>query len=52
LPPEQREAVQARVVEERPYSEIAAAMSCSELVVRQRVSRGLRALRSHLKESR
>ncbi len=52
LPSEQREAVQARVVEERPYSEIAAEMSCSELVVRQRVSRGLRALRSHIKESR
>ncbi len=51
LPPEQRDAVVARVVNERPYSEIAGEMSCSELVVRQRVSRGLRALRSRIKES-
>jgi DNA-directed RNA polymerase specialized sigma24 family protein len=28
-----------------PYAEIADRMSCSELLVRQRVSRGLRALR-------
>ena len=52
LPPEQREAVLARVVKERPYSEIAAEMACSEMVVRQRVSRGLRTLRSRIKESR
>jgi RNA polymerase sigma factor (sigma-70 family) len=52
LPPEQREAVLARIVEERPYSEIASEMSCSELVVRQRVSRGLKSLRSQIKESR
>ena len=52
LPPEQREAVLARVVHERPYPEIAAEMACSELLVRQRVSRGLRALRSRIKESR
>jgi RNA polymerase sigma factor (sigma-70 family) len=52
LPSEQREAVLARVVEERPYSDIAREMCCSELLVRQRVSRGLRNLRSHIKESR
>ena len=52
LPPDQRDAVLARVVEERPYADIAAEMSCSELVVRQRVSRGLRTLRSRIKESR
>jgi len=52
LPPEQRDAVLARVVDERPYAEIAAEMSCSELVVRKRVSRGLKTLRSHIKESR
>lgn len=52
LPPEQRDAVVARVVDERPYAEIAAEMSCSELVVRKRVSRGLRTLRSQIKESR
>lgn len=45
LPPEQREAVIARIVEEQDYAEIAAAMQCSELVARKRVSRGLRALR-------
>jgi RNA polymerase sigma-70 factor (ECF subfamily) len=52
LPPDQRDAVLARVVEERPYAAIAAEMSCSEMLVRQRVSRGLRTLRSHIKESR
>jgi RNA polymerase sigma factor (sigma-70 family) len=52
LPPEQRDAVLARVVDERPYSEIAVEMSCSEMLVRQRVSRGLRHLRSQIKESR
>jgi RNA polymerase sigma factor (sigma-70 family) len=52
LPAQQRDAVLARVVDERPYPEIAAEMACSEMVVRQRVSRGLSALRSRLKESR
>ena len=52
LPPEQRDAVLARVVEERSYAEIAAQMSCSEMLVRQRVSRGLRNLRSQIKESK
>jgi len=52
LPPQQRDAVLARIVDERPYAEIAAEMSCSEMVVRQRVSRGLKALRSQIKESR
>jgi RNA polymerase sigma factor (sigma-70 family) len=52
LPPEQRDAVLARVVDERPYSDIAVEMSCSEMVVRQRVSRGLKTLRSRIKESR
>jgi RNA polymerase sigma-70 factor (ECF subfamily) len=52
LPAEQRDAVLARIVDERPYGEIAASMSCSELLVRQRVSRGLRTLRSRIEESR
>jgi RNA polymerase sigma-70 factor (ECF subfamily) len=52
LPVEQRDAVLARVVGERSYREIAAEMACSEMVVRQRVSRGLKALRSRLEESR
>jgi RNA polymerase sigma-70 factor (ECF subfamily) len=50
LPDALRDAVVARVVEEREYPEIAAQMRCSELVVRQRVSRGLRALRAQIKE--
>jgi RNA polymerase sigma-70 factor (ECF subfamily) len=48
LPAEQRTAVIERVVNERSYEEIAADLSCSESVVRQRVSRGLRTLRSEL----
>jgi RNA polymerase sigma factor (sigma-70 family) len=51
LPPGQRDAVLARVVHERPYAEIAEQMQCSELLVRQRVSRGLRALRAQMKET-
>jgi RNA polymerase sigma factor (sigma-70 family) len=48
LPADQREAVLARIVEERDYHEIAAGWSCSEAVVRKRVSRGLSALRRRL----
>jgi RNA polymerase sigma factor (sigma-70 family) len=51
LPADQRDAVLARVVQERGYDEIAASMACSELVVRQRVSRGLRSLRKQMKET-
>jgi RNA polymerase sigma factor (sigma-70 family) len=50
LPAEQREAVVARVVDERSYEEIAAELKCSNSVVRQRVSRGLRTMRSDLEE--
>ena len=49
LAPDQRDAVLARVVQERDYPEIASALACSEAVVRQRVSRGLAALRTRLK---
>jgi RNA polymerase sigma-70 factor (ECF subfamily) len=52
LPKAQRDAVLARVVEERPYTEIAERMACSEMVVRQRVSRGLRNLRTRMEELR
>jgi RNA polymerase sigma-70 factor (ECF subfamily) len=52
LPDEHRDAVLARVVDERSYAEIAAEMQCSEMLVRQRVSRGLKQLRSRIKESR
>lgn len=48
LPPEQRQAIEARVLGERGYAEIAGELRCSEAVVRQRVSRGLRALRTRL----
>jgi RNA polymerase sigma factor (sigma-70 family) len=41
LPPAEREAVIARVVDERDYSEIASAVSASPAAVRQRVKRGL-----------
>lgn len=44
LPLEQRQALQMRVVEERPYPEIADRLSVSEQVVRARVSRGLKRL--------
>lgn len=48
LPDEQRQAVNARIVEELEYAEIAGELRCSEAVVRQRVSRGLRTLRRKL----
>ena len=50
LPDDQREAVRAHVLDERPYEEIATQLGCSESVVRQRVSRGVRAMRARLKE--
>ncbi len=37
LPPAQREAIDARVLREEPYAEIASQLGCSESVVRQRV---------------
>jgi RNA polymerase sigma factor (sigma-70 family) len=48
LPHGQRRAIEARVLGERDYAEIAGKLQCSEAVVRQRVSRGLRALRTRL----
>jgi len=50
LPDAQREAVLARVVDEREYADIAASLDCSEAVVRQRVRRGLGRLRRDLAE--
>jgi RNA polymerase sigma-70 factor (ECF subfamily) len=38
------------VIEERSYREIAGRLRCSEAVVRQRVSRGLRRLRKQIGE--
>ena len=48
LPPEQREAVRAHVLEDRAYGDIAVEAETSEAVVRKRVSRGLGALRAKL----
>jgi RNA polymerase sigma factor (sigma-70 family) len=48
LPREQQDAIEARILDEREYAEIAGELRCSEAVVRQRVSRGLRALRTRL----
>ncbi|HEY2536286.1 MAG TPA: sigma-70 family RNA polymerase sigma factor [Solirubrobacteraceae bacterium] len=50
LPDEQREALRLRVLEDLPYSEIAARMSTTQNTVRARVSRGLRALNAALKD--
>jgi RNA polymerase sigma-70 factor (ECF subfamily) len=50
LPDQQRRAVLARVVDDRAYDEIATELHCSAQVVRQRVSRGLRTLRTQLEE--
>jgi len=44
LPAEQHEAVELRVIEELSYAEIASVLGVTQPVVRQRVSRGLRAL--------
>lgn len=51
MPKHERDAVVARVLHERPYHEIAAAINTSELVVRKRVSRGLARLRKGLTNS-
>jgi RNA polymerase sigma factor (sigma-70 family) len=51
LPVDQREAVRGRVLDDRSYRELAVSLQCSESVVRQRVSRGLRSLRERLERS-
>ena len=48
LPPEQRAAIAAHVVDERPYGEIAGELHTSEAVVRKRVSRGLASMRRRM----
>ena len=50
LPAEQREAVRARVLEERSYPDIAGELKTSELVIRKRVSRGLSNLRAEMEK--
>ena len=51
LPEEERIAVRSRVLDERPYREIATELRCSELVIRKRVSRGLARMREQLRDS-
>ena len=48
LAPDQRAAVRAHVIDERPYGEIAVELDTSEAVVRKRVSRGLAAMRTRM----
>lgn len=50
LPPGQRDAVRARIVDEAAYDEIAARFNVSPALARQRVSRGLAALRRRITE--
>ncbi len=52
LPDLEREAVRSHVVHELGYSEIAAELQTSEMVVRKRVSRGLKKLREQFMETR
>jgi RNA polymerase sigma factor (sigma-70 family) len=47
LPPDQLYALTAHLFEDRDYPEIAAELGCSPSVVRKRVSRGLRTLRTN-----
>jgi RNA polymerase sigma factor (sigma-70 family) len=52
LPAEQREAIRAHVLDERPYPDIAGELGTSEAAVRMRVSRGLAALRGRIRSAR
>jgi len=51
LPEDERRAIHSRVLEERPYREIASELRCSEMVIRKRVSRGLARMREQLEET-
>ena len=50
LSADQRVAIEARIIEERDYPDVARALRCSEQVARKRVSRGLARLKSKLEE--
>jgi RNA polymerase sigma factor (sigma-70 family) len=52
LSEEQREALRLRVVEERPYDEVALTLGITEQAARARVSRGLRVLAESLEPHR
>lgn len=51
LPEDERLAIRSRVLDERPYREIATELRCSEMVIRKRVSRGLARMREQLEET-
>jgi RNA polymerase sigma factor (sigma-70 family) len=51
LPEAHRDAIHGRVLEGQGYPDLAQRMGCSEHVVRQNVSRGLRRLRTQLREN-
>jgi RNA polymerase sigma-70 factor (ECF subfamily) len=51
LPSDQLEALQARILHERDYSDIARELRCSQAVVRKRVSRALQTLRDAMEGS-
>ncbi|HET9739672.1 MAG TPA: RNA polymerase sigma factor [Solirubrobacteraceae bacterium] len=51
LPADQRDAVRARILDQRDYADIARTTRTSEAVVRKRVSRGLAGLRVRMKEN-
>ncbi len=52
LPADQRRAVEARILADKPYGQIAREEAVSEQAARKRVSRALRTLRSRLEEER
>ena len=52
LPPDQLQALRARVIDEREYDEIARDLDCSEAVVRKRVSRALSTLRARVNSNK
>jgi DNA-directed RNA polymerase specialized sigma24 family protein len=52
LPADQRSAVEAHVIDERSYPDIAGELGTSETVVRMRVSRGLATLRKRIRSPR
>lgn len=51
LPPDQRAAIDLRIVQEKSYEEVAALLKCSQPTARMRVMRGLRTLNLKLKAS-
>jgi RNA polymerase sigma-70 factor (ECF subfamily) len=52
LPEDQREAVTLRVIEGRPYREVAEELGCTETTARARVSRSLRRIATRLEAER